>query len=158
MDKLYMIMNMVFFGYIMFIIFKYGIQPSVSESYYKLPRNLQWLFTIATWGYAIPAMIIGLDFTDNGLVFLAGAGIGFVGASPAFHKLGMERTVHTVGAFIGISAMQLFIIISGYWWITLSFAILSGLAFISKYFYNNFIWWVEILAFLSISLTYSLMF
>ena len=32
MDKLYMIMNMVFFGYIMFIIFKYGIQPSVSES------------------------------------------------------------------------------------------------------------------------------
>jgi len=59
----------------------------------------------------------------------------------------MERTVHTVGAFVGISAMHLFIIFEGYWYITLAFAVLSGLAFVVKWFYGKFIWWVEVFAF-----------
>jgi hypothetical protein len=150
-------MTILFFGYIIFIWKRYGIQSSVSESYYRLPRNLQWLFTIATWGYALPAMIIGLDFTGNGLVFLAGTGIAFVGASPAFKGIKMEHTVHLIGALVGITAAQLFLIVEGYWYVTLLFAIFSGLAFIIKYFYMNFIWWIEILAFLSIWITFMLM-
>lgn len=157
MTTLFILMNVAFFGYTGFIAFRYGIQPSVSESYYRLPRNLQWLFTLATWAYAIMAMMIGLELTGNGLVFLAGAGICFVGAAPAFHKLGMERTVHTVGALVGVAAMHLFIIIEGYWYITLSFAVLSGLAFMVKWFYGKFIWWVEVFAFLSIVATYIFM-
>ena len=154
MTTIFFIMLSAFFGYVGYIAVRYGIQPSVSESYYRLPRNFQWVFTIATWGYAIPAMIIGLDFTGNGIVFLAGVGIAFVGASPAFHKLGMERTVHTVGAVVGITAMQLFLCIVGFWWITLTFGIISGLLFIWKKTYSHFIWWVEIAAFISISLYY----
>lgn len=156
MDKLYALMNVMFFGYILFITFKYGVQSSVSESYYRLPRNLQWLFTLVTWGYAIPAMIIGLDFTGNGLVFLAGAGIEFVGASPAFHKMGVERLVHTIGAFVGILAMNLFLVVVGYWYITAIFVVLSILFYLIDS--EKIIWWVEILAFLSISIAYYLMF
>ena len=158
MIQLFITMTIMFFGYVIYIWKRYGIQSSVSESYYRLPRNLQWLFTLAAWGYALPAMIIGLDLTGNGLVFLAGTGIAFVGASPAFKGINMEHTVHVIGALVGITAAQLFLIVEGYWYITLLFAIFSGLAFISKYFYNNFIWWVEILAFLSVSITYYLMF
>ena len=157
MIQLFITMTILFFGYVIFIWKRYGIQSSVSESYYRLPRNLQWLFTLATWGYALPAMIIGLDLTGNGIVFLAGTGIAFVGASPAFKGIKMEHTVHLIGALVGITAAQLFLITEGYWYMTLLFAIFSGLAFIIKYFYNNFIWWVEILAFLSIWITFMLM-
>ena len=157
MIELFILMNVAFFAFTAFIALKYGIQPSVSESYYRLPRNLQWSFTLATWAYAIMAMVIGLELTGNGLVFLAGTGICFVGASPAFHKLGMERTVHAVGAFVGVAAMHLFIIFEGYWYISLAFAVLSGLAFVVKWFYGKFIWWVEVFAFLSIVVTYILM-
>ena len=125
MTTIFIIMLSAFFGYVGFIVTKYGVQSSVSGSYYRLPRNWQWVFTIITWGYALPAMIIGLDITGNGLVFLAGAGIAFVGASPAFHKLGIERTVHTIGAIVGIVSMQLFLCIVGFWWITLLFAVVS---------------------------------
>jgi hypothetical protein len=155
MTTLLIFMNVAFFSYVLFISVKYGIQPSVSESYYRLPRKFQGVFTLATWGYAIPAMVIGLDMTGNGLVFLAGSSIAFVGASPAFKKMGIERTVHTVGAIVGVFASQVFITaILGMWWITLSFAALSALAFIWKRMYTNFIWWVEIFAFLSISVAY----
>lgn len=156
-ELLFYLMGLFFFGYTGFIALKYGIQPSVSESYYKLPRNKQWLFTIATWGYAILAMIIGLQLTGNGLVFLAGSGIAFVGAAPAFHGIGLERTVHTVGAFVGVTAAQAFIsIILGFWWITLGFAIVSGFLFCWKKTYTHFVWWVEITAFISIYLSYFL--
>ena len=156
MTTLFIIMLSFFFGYCGFIYFLYGVQSSVSESYYRLPRNLQWLFTIATWGYALPAMIIGLQLTDNGLVFLAGAGIAFVGASPAFHSLGLEKTVHIVGAIIGITAMQVFLCVVGFWCITLSFAVVSGLLFVWKRTFQHYIWWVEIAAFISIALFYAI--
>lgn len=148
-------MGVFFFGYTGLIAIKYGIQPSVSESYYKLPRNWQWLFTIATFGYAILAMIIGLDLTGNGLVFLAGAAIGFVGSAPAFHDLGLERTVHMVGAFVGILSAQAFIsIILGFWWITLGLVVLSAIFYCFKKTRVNIIWWVEIVSFVSIYLSY----
>lgn len=154
MNTLFLIMLAFFFGYVGFIAIRYGVQSSVSESYYRLPRNLQWLFTIATWGYALPALVIGLDLTGNGLVFLAGAGIGFVGASPAFKGIEMEHTVHMVGAIVGITAMQIFLCVVGFWWITLGFAVVSGLLFIWEKTSKHFIWWVEIAAFVSIALYY----
>lgn len=156
MTTLFIMMLSAFFGYVGFIVTKYGVQSSVSESYYRLPRNWQCVFTIATWAYALSAMIIGLDITGNGLVFLAGAGIAFVGASPAFHKLGMERTVHTIGAIVGITSMQLFLCVVGFWWITLLFAVVSGLLFILKRTYLHYVWWVEIAAFISIALFYTI--
>lgn len=156
MTTLFIIMLSFFFGYVGFIAIRYGVQSSVSESYYRLPRNLQWLFTIATWGYALPAIVIGLELTGNGLVFLAGAGIAFVGASPAFHSLGLEKTVHMVGAIVGITAMQIFLCVVGFWWITLAFGIVSGLLFVWKRTYSHYIWWVEIAAFVSIALFYAI--
>ena len=88
--------------------------------------------------------------------FLAGAGIAFVGASPAFHSLGLEKTVHIVGAIIGITAMQVFLCVVGFWCITLSFAVVSGLLFVWKRTFQHYIWWVEIAAFISIALFYAI--
>ena len=150
-------MNICFFGYIYLITTLYGVQPSVSESYYRLPRNMQWLFTIATWGYALPAMIIGLELTGNGLVFLSGAGIAFVGASPLFHEKGISRTVHMIGAITGIGAMLVFMAVIGQWYTAILFMLLSLLVVAVKWLRDDITWWVEIAAYISISLMYYFM-
>lgn len=152
LTQLLLLMLASFFGYTLFISFKYGIQTSVSESYYRLPRNLQWLFTIATWAYAIPAIIIGLELTDNGLVFLSGTAICFVGASPAFKSMGLEADVHLIGAVVGIIAMQLFLLVIGLWWITVAFIIITTITALTRT--KNITWWVEVWAFISIAIAY----
>ena len=154
-------MIVIFFSYVSWITIKYGIQTSISESYYKLPRKFQWLFTIVTWGYAIPAIMIGVPY--SGLAFLAGAGICFVGASPAFrsddpNEHTMEGIVHTIGAIIGVVASQILIsFVFGQWWNTVAFIALSGLTFLIPKMKKNITWWVEIYAFLSIVISYAIM-
>ena len=156
-------MQLAFFGYVGYIAIRYGVQSSVSESYYRLPKSLRWVFTLVTWGYAFCAIYIGLELTGNGLVFLSGVGIGFVGAAPLFHKEAegsgrstLEGIVHMVGAIVGITAMQIFLCVVGFWWITLLFAVVSGLLFIWKRTYSHYVWWVEIAAFMSIALFYAI--
>ena len=137
----------VFVSYIGFIILKYGVQSSVSESYYRLPRKHQFLFTLFCWGFAIPAMIGG----DSALMFLAGSGIAFVGAAAAF-KEKMDNWVHMTGAYFGIAMSQLSIYFDfGLLYvniISVSLAILITL--LSLKWIKNQIWWVEMVAFLSI--------
>jgi type IV secretory pathway VirB3-like protein len=159
MIELHNAMDIIFFGYILFITYRYGVQNSVSDSYYRLPRNLQWVFTLVTWGYALPAMIIGLDYTGNGLVFLSGAGIALVGAAPAFHKAedgskqsNMEHYAHMIGAFVGIIAMLIFLIAEGGWYLVLAFLLLSGGAYLLDR--KKHIWWLEIFAYIAITIFY----
>ena len=143
----------VFVSYISFIWIKYGIQRSISDSYYRLPRNLQPLFTFFCWGFAIPAIIIGTTLTDSVLMFLAGSGIAFVGAAAAF-KQKMTKTVHMIGAYGGVALSQLSIWINfKMWYITIGFLVL---AIILQLFSKKIeqIWWQETLAFLSICLVF----
>lgn len=143
----FIIMVTVFVTYIGFILIKYGVLPSVSESYYRLPRKYQFLFTLFCWGFAIPAIICG----DSLLMFLAGSGIAFVGAAAAF-KEKMENWVHMTGAYFGIAMSQLSIYFDfGLLYvniISVSLAILITL--LSLKWIKNKIWWIEIVAFLSI--------
>lgn len=152
----FIIMNLVFFLYVGGITLKYGIQSSISQSYYILPRNMQWLFTIITWGYAFPAIIIAVEY--SGLAFLAGAGISFVGASPAFRSLKMVNTVHMIGATTGVIASQLMILLSPFnmWYINVVFLLLCGLCYFIVKLKQNFTWWAEIIAFLTISVSYAI--
>ena len=150
-----------FISYVAFIWIKYGIQESISASYYKLPRNLQWLFTIATWGYAFPAIMLGVPYSL--LAFLAGAAICFVSASPAFRGKDkndhtMEGTVHMVGAIVGVTAAQLMIFLAPFsmWYINVGFLALCGVSYLIPKMKVNFTWWIELYAFISIVLAYYL--
>ena len=67
---LYLVMISVFLGYILYIIARYGVQSSVSQSFYVLPKNLKILFTLFCWGFVFPAIIL----SSNPLMFFAGAG------------------------------------------------------------------------------------
>lgn len=145
----------VFVGYVASIWSIYGVLPSISDSYYELPKKWNFLFTLALWGFAFPAMIIGTPVT--GLMFFATAGIMFVGAAAAFHQK-LTRTVHIIGASLGMGLSQLAIATSfGMWPITAVSAVLIGLILLFRKQLNyNQVWWIEIVCFTAIGLTYGL--
>lgn len=144
---LYAIMLTVFVSYVSYIWAKYGVLKSISQSYYELPEKLRPLMTFFCWGFSIPAIILG----SSGLMFLAGSGIAFVGAAAAFQEK-MTKEVHMIGAGVGVGASQLAIILQyGMWPISVAFFGLSILLLLFRNKINNkHIWWIEILAFLSI--------
>jgi len=135
----------IFLSYVSFIWLKYGIQKSISESYYVLPDKLKPLFTLFCWGFAFPAIIIGVEITP--LMFFAGAGICFVGAAAAMHEK-FVRKVHMTAAISGIIFSQLAILIGFHmWWLNIISLALAALSLLSK---KHFIWWIEIVAFSAI--------
>ncbi len=152
MDYSFITMLTVFVAYVSFIWIKYGIQRSISDSWYRLPEKEKPLFTLFCWGFAIPAIIIGTTLTDNFLMFLAGSGIAFVGAAAAF-KEKMTKTVHMIGAYSGVAFSQLSIAFDFHmYYMNIIFFSIAIILEILGYFkiIKNKIWWQEILAFLTI--------
>jgi hypothetical protein len=139
----------IFFTYIAFIWVRYGVQPSVSESYYCLPEKYKFVFTLVMWGFTLPLMIAA----NSLLMFIAGSGIFFVGAAAAF-KQPMTRTVHYVAAAVGIAFGVVWIISVGLWWLPLMYVLCSA----SFWFVldEEKIWWIEILSFTLIILAFIL--
>jgi len=152
LNILFFIMLFVFVGYVAFIWIKYGIQPSISESYYKLPKSINWLFTLFCWGFAIPALIIGVQLTDNFLMFLAASGICFVGAAAAF-KQTLTKNVHMIGAYCGILFSQLSILFDFNIPVVVAATLLWLIIF--QLYAKNKIWWQEIVAFMAILVVFA---
>jgi len=151
---LFLIMLFVFFGYVSWIWARFGTLKSISHSYYVLPKNLRFLFTLFSWGYGIPAMIIG----STPLMFLAGAAICFVGAAAAYRE-DMTEWVHIISAMTAIIVSQLSIIIDfNMPWITIVFAAIAIPMYITRLFkvFPKRTWYVEILAFIAIALALGL--
>ena len=142
------IMLLVFITYVSFIWRNYGVLPSISESYYVLPKSEKLLFTLFCWSFAIPAMILGSSLAGTPLMFLAGIGICFVGAAAQF-KQELIKEVHTIGAFCGILFSQLSIAFDfKMYYVNVIFVVLGLLILLTKI--KNRIWWLELVAFSSI--------
>lgn len=138
-------MIIVFLSYVLFIWIKYGIQKSISASYYVLPENLRILFSLFCWGFAFPAIILGIEITP--LMFFAGAGICFVGAAPQILEKDVYK-VHMVAAISGIIFSQLAIFFGYHMlWLNILSIILAALSLLSKKYY---FWFIELVAFGSI--------
>jgi hypothetical protein len=142
---LFLLAQVVFIAYVLFIWIKYGAQKSISESYYVLPKKWNWLFVAFCWLFAFPVMIIGNSY----LMMAAGGGIVFVGAAAAMHNF-PTRWVHLTGAIGGILASQLAIIFQyDLWWVS---AISFGLAGLVALLFKKYaMWCVELIAFTAIS-------
>lgn len=144
----YLIMLTVFVGYVLFISTQYGILPSISDSWYHLPDKLKFLFTGFCWGFAFPAIILGVNF-GSFLIPLAGGMICMVGVATAF-KLKFEGLLHTIAAVGGIILSQLSIIFEFHsmYYITILLALYCLLIVIMKV--ENKVFWIEIGSFLTI--------
>lgn len=139
MTSLLIISAVVFISYVVGIVLKWGILPSISDSYYKL-RKYNPLFPLALMGFAIPAMLAG----NTALMFLAGSGIIFCGTAGAF-KEHLTSRIHFSGALIGIASGLASLWIDFSLWYFIPAMIISS--FIIWKNAKNYIWWVEILSF-----------
>ena len=145
---------LIFLSYVTFIVIKFGVLPSISESWYEL-RDLGgvWysLFTWFCWGLGF-TMFFQTNDTAPYLFFLSGAGLCFVGAATMF-KLSddIQPYIHFVGALIGISCALVGIGVERQEWIPLIMFVLSALV-LTFTVEKNRTWWIEIVAFTCIGL------
>lgn len=110
------IMLVVFLTWLIYIIVRFGIPSSISDSFYMMEekkKNSGWWFMGFCLGMAAP---IVLFIEINGMFFLPIAGIGFLGAAPQYRRK-MTSTIHVAGASIGIVGMLIVIgIVFNNWW------------------------------------------
>lgn len=132
----------IFFIYTFFVWRKYGIQRSISESWYAVDKQYKWMFTMFCFGLGITQCFHGTVW-----FFLSGSFLCFVGVAFDFKsRWRMTPWVHNVGAVGSIVLGLIGLAVTGIWWpfIPVSAAAVT----LSKI--KNGTWWIEVVAFLSI--------
>jgi len=141
MISLTLIQLLVLTLYLGLIIKRYGILPSISDSWYSLPQRENFLFTLFTWGLGIPMLFYG-----NVWFFLSGSGLSFVGAATQFKSMiGITKEVHYAGALVGILGALIGIWIQWDNLLPLVWFLFLALSIQVSYMKNK-IWWQEIVA------------
>jgi hypothetical protein len=127
-------------SYLITVFIIYGWQSSISESYYRWPKEINFIFTIAIWLFAIPIVIAA----ESGILFFAGSFICVVGAAENFHNPFIRR-YHVAAAIIGIGLGMMSIIIDYNNWISPA---IFGVSLLIMYFlkFKNLTLWAEIAA------------
>lgn len=124
----------LFTSYILYIVYKVGILPSISDSWYKLGE----VFTYFCVLLGVTQMLHN-DF----YLFLSGVSLWLVGVAAAFKNDKVTKILHYNGAVLAIGFALVYLIHHNIYWPC--FAIVLS-CFIPK----NRIWWVELTAFYSI--------
>ena len=120
---------------------RYGVLPSISDSWYSLPQRENFLFTLFTWGLGIPMLFYG-----NVWFFLSGSGLSFVGAATQFKSMiGITKEVHYAGALVGILGALIGIWVQWDNLLPLVWFLFLALSIQVSYMKNK-IWWQEIVA------------
>ena len=136
----------IFTTYLIWIISKYGLLPSISDSYYKLKEDkLDFVFTLFIWYVSLSTIFIA----STPLMFGAGSLIAFVGAATAFKDDNLTKRVHTFGAICGIlfGIMSLILEFNDYIIPAIFLTIFLTIIIINP---KNKTYWIELAAFYSI--------
>jgi hypothetical protein len=132
----------VLFGYLAFVVVKFGIPPSISESYYLLGKK-GWLFQIALMVTAfcvVPSLVDASSENTRFLAFLACAGLLFVAGAPLF-KLRFDGKVHFISAALCCGGLVLWQVVNTSWVIP---ALSFGFACYPMLKGKKYMWWLEI--------------
>lgn len=155
---------LIFVLYLVYTIKRYGIQPSLSETYYllgKTPDGFNKLkasiFTVMMWAISFTLLPAMLDITPDGfkfLMFLALASICFVGTAPNF-KEEFEGKVHSVSAILAACFGILWAVLMPHGFLGLGLAMLGVLAGakVTGTMKGSRIFWLEMIAFATVYLT-----
>lgn len=146
---IFLIISLIYNGY---ILYKYGVPVSLSETSYLLGGNKRYWFTaycgVSTF-LILPALLAVVPETIQFLPFFMCTGLLFSGASPLF-KEGLDKPVHYVASIIAFISFVIFTILMMGWWVLGLFLILFiGLVIWKK---ECFVYFAEILAFLFLSI------
>ena len=119
---------LIFIGYLVYIVARYGVLPSISDSFYHIPKQYYWVFSVFMWTLSIMIMLIG----GTNLMYLAGVGLFFVGGEPYFQEK-MQGLFHMIAAVCGIMFGLLSMGLDYHMWIIpIGFIVGAGLMKILK--------------------------
>jgi hypothetical protein len=140
----------VFITYIGYLVSKFGILPSISESYYALmDLKKSYLFFLFTSALGVTMILQAQD--QHAWYLISGIGLMFVGAASLF-KVTEDGTaaIHYIGAVVGIvGALIGHIEVYNLLW-PVGIYLGGTLIILAVFRNNNYIWWMEILAFITI--------
>lgn len=135
--------------YNMLIFTRFGLLGSVSESHLKLielNRNYKIIFTLFSWLYALPAMIVA----QTGLMFFAGGFICLVGVA-ADYKQGLDKIWHGRFAIIAVLLSQLSINLDFHnYFISLVSILIMLILFLLRKKLYSYIYWIEQVSWLAV--------
>ena len=136
----------------------FGVPKSLSMTYYLFKdrvETLRFLFPAMMTMLTVFLMPCWLEISEGSpfqfTAFLSAAGVLFVGAAPAFKSSSLENAVHQWSAYICAAAAIAWIcLVTPYWWIILIvLGIIALLAIITKTVKSSYIYWLEMVAFIS---------
>jgi hypothetical protein len=140
---------LIFVTYVTYITYRFGVLPSISESFYKLNEFRKGHF-FTFFCFALSTTMVLESYKSSPLYFFSGVGLAFVGVATRFKWSGAHTNiVHYLGAFVGIvSALAALYFESGMWIPATLFAFITALIVLFKI--KNATFWIEIVAFLLI--------
>jgi len=136
--------------YITYILWRnnWKVLHSISDSWYILKQeenHEEILFTIFT--YLLGTGLL-LHYFESPLFFFGGMGLFWVGTQTQFRGESIKGTIHYAGAVLAIVLSLIGLLTQGVW---LPLVVCGIGTIIMDYLkLKNFIWWVEILAFITI--------
>ena len=148
------IISPIFFSIgLLLLILNFGIQPSLSENYYRLKeKKLGVLF----YAYlVITALLLIAPLCEYGGIFgfLTAAGLCFVGAAAAFKDDKTQRKVHVGGAIASAGgAVGTLIKIKMIKYTLIVVPVIILIAALTKKIKTSYIFWLEMCAFYSLFL------
>lgn len=132
----------VIFGYLAFVVAKFGIPKSISDTYYLLGK-MGWLFKVTLFSVAflvVPTLIERSSDNTQFLAFLACAGLAFVAAAPLF-KMELEGKVHFTSAYICCGSLALWQVFNTSWLVPVVCLALVAIPMVKD---KKYMWWLEI--------------
>lgn len=132
------VITFFFCVYLGYIVGRFGVLKSISQSYYKFgEKEGRLIFFLFLLSVSVPSLFIG-----TGWGFLSGSALIFTAVAPEY-KRDLSKLVHSFGAAIGIVSALVGLAFEGLY-LPLILALLFYIFahFIGKI--NNRTWWVEI--------------
>ena len=129
--------------YLTVIAVRHGWLQSISDSYYHIKHKD--LFTFVLWSFAV-LMLFGVnDIITTPIFPFACFGIVIVGAYSQFKGSKFIKTMHFIGAYMGIGLAIIGLWAEfGYMWLTMAYLPLYVLS--NYVFRRNSFYWVEVFA------------
>lgn len=149
------LLTILFPLYVLYIIKENGnrILPSISDSWYVLQTNkpiLRHLFTL--WCYLIGLLLLSY-YTYSFMFFLGGMGMMWVGTYTEFYRRSSEHEyIHFSGAVVAILASLIGLLYNQIYFPSIIMLIGTPLTYLLFKEKGTHIFWIEIVAFVSIIL------